>query len=250
MRELVWSWTSRTIRGRYQQSALGWLWAIVQPAASAAIFTFIFTRFVPIHTGDTPYVVFSYIAMVPWTFLATSLNDMTSSMIQNMNLVKKIYFPREAILVATMLARLLDAGVASGLLIVLMLYFQVPLFSIVWLYLPVILATQIMLILGLGLICATLNVFYRDIQSLVALGIQIWFYASPIIYPVSTVPEHLRTFFYLNPMTGILEAYRDVLLNGQLPGSYFTSSILISTIICMGGYWFFKHMEVRFADII
>jgi lipopolysaccharide transport system permease protein len=249
-RDLIWSWMERTIRGRYQQSLLGWLWAVVQPAASAAMFTVVFTKFVPVDTGQTPYVVFSYVAMVPWAFFAAALTDMTESLVQNMTLVTKIYFPREAIPIATMLARLLDFGVASGLVVMLMFYFGIPAFPSGWLFLPIILALQIALTLGFGLAFAAINIFYRDIQPLLKLGLQLLFYACPIIYPVSLVPETLRRFYFFNPMTGIIVSYRDVLLEGALPGPYLLQAGLTSLAVLILGYWFFKRVEFQFADII
>jgi len=249
-KDLLLAWTSRNIRARYQQSALGWLWAVIQPAAQTVIFTFIFTMFVPIDTGDVPYGVFSYVAMVPWAFLASSLNDMSGSIVANMSLVTKIYFRREALPIASMLARFMDFGIAAALLVPLLLYFQIPIYPAGLLFIPVILAIQVMLILGLGLATAAANVFYRDVQSLLALGIQLWFYASPIIYPVTMVPEKLRPFYFLNPMAGILEAYRDVLLNGRLPGLYLLPSMVVSFIVFIVGYWFFKRVEYLFADIV
>lgn len=249
-RDLIWAWTTRTIRARYQQSLLGWLWAVIQPAASTAMFTFIFTRFVPVNTGETPYIIFSYVAMVPWTFFASSLTDMTSSLVQNMSLVTKIYFPRESIPIAAMLARLLDFGVAVGLVLLLMLYYRVPAFPASWLYIPFILSIQLALQLGLGLASAALNVFYRDVQPLIILLIQLWFYASPIIYPVSMVPERLRSFYFLNPMAGVIEAYRDVLIRASVPGYYLLPSALVVLLVFIAGYWFFKKVEYQFADIV
>jgi lipopolysaccharide transport system permease protein len=249
-RDLLWSWTARNVRARYQQSALGWLWAVVQPAAQVTIFTLIFTLFVPVDTGDIPYPVFSYVAIVPWTLLAASLTDMSQSLIANMNLVTKIYFPREILPIAAMLARLMDFGVAAILLVVLMVIYKVVLSPLILLYLPLILAIQLLLMLGLGLASSAANVFFRDVQSLITLILQLWFYASPIIYPVSMVPERLRLLYFLNPMAGVLEAYRDVLLNAQAPGSYLIPSALISLIIFLGGFWFFKKVEFQFADIV
>jgi lipopolysaccharide transport system permease protein len=249
-RDLLLAWTSRVIRARYQQSALGWLWALVQPVAQALIFTVIFTRFVPIDTGNVPYIVFSYVAMVPWTLLASSLPEMASSIVGNMNLVNKIYFPREALPLASLLARFVDFGISSILMLVLILVFRAP-FSLAGLFfLPIVLAIQLMLIIGLGLAAAAANVFYRDVQSLLTLGIQLWFYASPIIYPVTAVPEALRPFYFLNPMAGILVAYREILIYGNLPGPYLITSAVVSVIIFMCGYWFFKRAEYLFADIV
>lgn len=249
-RDLLLAWTVRNIRGRYQQSALGWLWAIVQPAGTAIIFSIIFTQFVTINTGDTPYILFSYTAMVPWMLFATSLSDMIPSIVINMDLVKKIYFPREVLPIAAMLARLMDFGVASVLIVILLIIFKAPFFPLGWLYLPIILAIQILLILGVGLAGAASNVFFRDVQSLITLIIQIWFYASPIIYPVEMVPERLQPLYFFNPMAGVISAYRDILLNGRLPGVYLIPSGLVTLILFIFGYWFFKKVEFKFADII
>jgi lipopolysaccharide transport system permease protein len=249
-KDLIRAWTGRIIRARYQQSTLGWLWAVIQPAAQVAIVTIIFTRFVRIDTGEIPYIIFSYAGIVPWTLLSTSLTDMSASLVQNMDLVTKIYFPREALPLSAMLARLMDFFVAVILLVALMFYFQVPSFPIGWLYLPLIIVIQLTLILGLGLISAALNVYYRDVQPLLALGIQLWFYASPIIYPVSMVPNNLRSIYFLNPMAGILEAYRSVLFYKSVPNEYLFLSAGISLVILIVGYWLFKRLEFQFADIV
>jgi len=249
-KDLLIGWAGRTIRGRYQQSLLGWLWAIIQPAASVLIFSVIFTQFVPIDTGDIPYPIFSYVAVVPWAFLASSLTDMSISLVSNMSLVTKIYFPREVLPVAAMLARLLDFGISSGLLIVLMIIYRVEIFPLGLIFLPVILLVQIALVTGLGLIAAALNIFYRDVQPLLTLVIQVWFYASPIIYPISMVPSKYQTLYFLNPMAGILESYRDILLRQSLPGNYLMIAGVISFLILILGYWFFKRVEHLFADIV
>ncbi|MBN1571266.1 MAG: ABC transporter permease [Acidobacteria bacterium] len=249
-KELLQAWVRRIIRARYQQSVLGAFWAVLQPAATVVIFTVVFTRFVRVDTGGIPYVLFSFTTMVPWTFFSTSLNDMVNSLVENMSLVTKIYFPREVLPLAALLARLLDFGIATGVLLLMMVYYHVPLFSVSWLYLPVILSIQLALALGLGLMGSTLNVFYRDIRHLVALGLQIWLYASPIIYPVSVVPVRLRPLFFMNPMAGVLEAYRAVLLHGRPPDSTLITSAFIALSTLLIGYWLFKRAELHFADAI
>lgn len=249
-RDLIWAWTGRTIRGRYQQSILGWLWAVIQPAASAAVFTVIFTRFVPVDTGDTPYPVFSYVAMVPWAFTSSSISDMAASVVQNMSLVTQISFAREVLPISAMLSRLLDFGVAAMLVVALIALFRVEVFVQGWVFLPLILAVQMGFVLGLGFIAAALNVFFRDVQPLLALGIQLWFYASPIIYPIEMVPGRLRPLYYLNPMAGVLEAYRSVLLYGRFPDSSLLVAALVALLVLTGGYWFFKRVDDLFADII
>lgn len=248
--DLLWEWTSRNIRARYQQSVLGWLWAIIQPAAQVAIFTTVFTLIVPIDTGEIPYILFAYVAIVPWTLLATALPDMNNSLVENMGLITKIYFPREVLPIAALLARLLDFLVATVLIVVLMVIFQGNFSPAGLLFLPLILLIQLLLMVGVGLITAALNVFYRDIRSLLVLGIQVWFYASPIIYPTSLVPDWLQPFYFLNPMAGIITAYRDVLLYNQLPGQYLWIAALTSAIICFIGFFVFKRVEFRFADIV
>jgi len=246
----LFAWTNRTIRGRYQQSMLGWLWAIVQPIASVTIFSIIFTRFVPVDTGDIPYPIFSYVAVVPWTFLSTSLQDMSMSLVQNINLVTKVYFPREILPVAGMLARLLDFGIAALLLVILMIFYRVPIYGPGLVFLPLILAIQVMLVLGLGLIISASNVFFRDVQPLLTLGLQLWFYASPIIYPYTLVPEWLQPYYFLNPMASILESYRAILLYQSVPSPYLVTAGIEAIIILAFGYWFFKRLEFQFADII
>jgi lipopolysaccharide transport system permease protein len=247
---LISAWTGRIIRGRYQQSALGWLWAIVQPIATAAIFTIVFTRFVPVDTGTIPYLVFSYTAMVPWTLFSMSLTDMTTSLVQNMNLVTKIYFPREVLPISSMLARLMDFAIAFSFLIIMIVYYRMPFSWNAIVYLPLILVIEIALILGIGIGCAAVNVFYRDMDPLIKLTIQIWFYASPIIYSVTMVPSSIRDFYYINPMAGIIESYRNVMLQGTAPGSYLWISAIIALLLLAAGYWLFKRLENQFADIV
>lgn len=249
-RELVRTWIERAIRVRYQQSVLGGLWAVIQPAASVAVFSIIFTFFIPVNTGGTPYLIFSYVGMVPWTLFSTSVTDMVDSLISNMNLVTKIYFPREILPVSMLFARLFDFLIAFFVILILMLYYQMPMFLLGWLLLPIIVITQLAFAFGVGLIGSALNVFYRDIKHIFTLGLQIWFYASPIIYPVSSVPEHLRPIYYLNPMAGIIESYRAVILYQQLPEYYFLVSVGMSVIILLVGYWFFKRVEFKFADVV
>lgn len=249
-KDLLFTWCYRIIRARYQQSVLGGLWAIIVPTATTLIFSVIFTFFVPVNTGETPYMLFSYSAMVFWTFFASSIGDMADSLVGNMSLVSKIYFPREILPVAALLARLVDTAISFSLLILLMLYFKVKVDLNGLLLLPLILLVQVSLSLGLGFIGSALNVFYRDVRHIIVLGLQLWFYASPIIYPVSAVPERLRSLYFLNPMAGILESYRAILLYRELPDTSVLISAGVAIIVLLIGYWLFKRVEFQFADII
>lgn len=249
-RELLWAWVGRTVRARYKQSVLGVLWAVIQPAARAALLTIIFTYFIPIDTGPIPYIVFSYVAWVPWTLFSSGLTDMVGSLVSNMSLVSKIYFPREVLPLANLLARLLDFAIAFTLLFLLMWIYDLPLFNSNWIFLPVILLIQLMLMSGLGLAGAALNVFYRDTTHLFTFGIQLLLYATPIIYPVTRVPSAAMPYYYLNPMVGIIEAYRDVLLEQQYPGTYLAVSGVIALVCLVLAYILFKRLEFSFADVI
>jgi lipopolysaccharide transport system permease protein len=249
-RDLLFNWTYRIIRGRYQQSLLGGLWALIVPTVTAVIFSVIFTFFIPVNTGKIPYLVFSYTAMVPWTLFSSSVTDMVDALTGNMNLVSKIYFPREILLISALLARLVDAAIAFSLLAVLMLFYKMSVNIAGLLFLPLILLIQIAFSLGIGFIGGALNVFYRDIRHIFVLGLQLWFYASPIIYPVSAVPEKLQAIYYLNPMAGVLEGYRAILLYQNLPGTSLLFSAGVALLILVLGYLLFKRVEFQFADVI
>ncbi len=249
-RDLLFAWTGRIVRARYQQSILGGLWAIIQPAATVAIFTVLFTRFLRVDTGGIPYILFAYAAMVPWTLFSASITDMVESLVTNMNLVTKIYFPRDILVIAALLARLVDFAIAFSILIVLLVLYQAAVNLPGLLLLPVLLAVQLALALGVGLIAAAVNVFYRDVKHLVALGLQIWLYATPIIYPATLVPEHLRGVYFLNPMAGVIQGYRAVLLSGDLHAPYLVVSAVVAALMLGFGFWFFKRMEHQFADVV
>lgn len=249
-RELLFAWVFRIIRARYQQSILGGLWAILQPAAQVLVFTIIFTQFIPIRTGETAYVLFSFVGIVPWTFFATSVTDMVGSLVENMNLVTKIYFPRQILVVAALLARFVDFMIAGLMVLVLMLFYRTAIYFPALLFLPLVIAIQIALALGLGLIGAALNVFYRDVKHIFALGLQLWFYASPIIYPIDRVPENYQSLYFLNPMAGIISAYRNILLEGRFPDQILLNSVFVALIVLIAGYWFFKRVEFQFADVV
>ncbi len=243
-------WIVRTIRARYQQSILGGLWAVIQPAATVAIFTVIFTMFLHIDTGGIPYVAFSFTAMVPWTLFATSITDMSETLVQNMNLVSKIYFPREILPIAALFARVFDFLIALCVLFIILSVYKIPLNVNLILILPFIIIVQLALALGIGLLGSSLFVFYRDIRHVVALGMQIWFYATPIIYPLETVPANLLGLYQLNPMVGIMQAYRDILLYQRLPGPSLLYSLGVAVFILLLGYGFFKRVEFQFADVV
>ena len=251
-RERICMWAFREIRVRYKQSLLGAAWAVLQPLSLMLMFTFVFSQIARIPT-DQPYPIFSYTALLPWTLFATSISFGVNSLINNMNLVTKTYFPREVLPLGVIGAALFDFLIASSIFVLLMIYYEVPI-TVHFLWIPVFLIIQIFLMLGIILIGSALPVFYRDVRFVVPLGLQLWMYATPIIYPIALVEENLpqyRTLYALNPMVGIVESYRDVILEG-VPPNYTDLGIAaaVSVILFIVAYIMFKRLEVLFNDLI
>lgn len=249
-RELLWVWTLREIRIRYKQSLLGLAWAILQPLAFTAVFTFVFTWLVPIDTGAFPYPLFAYVAVLPWTFFANGVSFGTQSLVSNMGLVTKASFAREILPLASVGAALVDLAAGSTILAALMLvYGFVPGSASVWL--PALLAMQVLLVAGIALAGAATMVFFRDTRFVIPLALQVWMYVTPVIYPIDRVPEAIRPLYYLNPMVGIIDGYRRVLLENVAPRTdALATSALVVTVVLLVGYPLFKRLEPRFADAI
>ena len=187
--------------------------------------------------------------MVPWTFFTSSLTSGIPSLTGNMNLVTKIYFPREILPLAGIGAAFVDFLLSVLVLIGLMLFYRsVP--GILALWVVPLLSLQVILSIGVVLLGSTIIVFFRDMRFVLPLLITIWMYACPIVYPASNVPEEWQTLYFLNPMAGIIESYRDILLEQSFPGTYIFSAGFISLLIAVIGYWFFKRVEYLFADIV
>jgi len=249
-RELLWVWTTREVRVRYKQSVLGAAWAILQPLALSAMFTLVFSYVVRVPTDGIPYPIFSYTALVPWTFLSSAINLGVPSLVNNMNLITRIYFPREILPLASIAAAGIDFGVAALVLAGMMMWYHMPLHPAL-LLLPVLVLIQAILAFGATLLGAAALVFFRDVRFIVPLFLQLWLYASPVIYPVSQIPAQWRPIYQLNPMVGVLESYRDILLRQRWPDpAALASAALIALALFVLGYWLFKRLEPRFADLI
>ncbi len=249
-RDLLWLWSVREIRVRYKQSMLGIVWAILQPLVLTLVFTIVFSWIVRIDTGDIPYPIFAYTAMVPWTFLATSISFGIPSLIGNMNLVTKVYFPREILPLASISAAFLDFLVASAILGLMFLYYDLLPGGLVLWVVPL-LGIQIVLTIGVTLLGAAAIVFLRDVRFVIPLFTQIWFYATPVIYPVELVPEQLQPIYFLNPMAGVIDGYRRVLLMGLEPRFYpLAVGAIVSILFIVFGYYGFKRVEPYFSDLI
>lgn len=257
-RELLYNVTLREFKVRYKQSFLGAAWAVLQPMSLTLIFMFVsWIRKLP--SDGKPYLLFTYGAMMQWTFFRNSLSFSIPSLVGNAALVKKIYFPREVLPLATVFVSFLDFCIAFIILIGMLAYYQlsglydIP-FSIHLLWLPVILAIQILLTFGISFIFSAINVTYRDVKHTVPLALQLWMFASPIIYSANAVREKselIYRIYMLNPMAPIVTGYRTVMLDGQMPDlAYLGVAALISAALCVGGYAYFKKVDARFADIL
>jgi len=249
-RDLLWLWTLREVQVRYKQSLLGIAWAVVQPLALTIIFTIVFSQLVRVDTGDIPYPIFSYTALVPWTFFATSLSFGIGSLVNSMNLVTKICFPREILPLASVGAALVDFAVSAAILACMMLLSGVtPGWVSLWVV-PL-LALQVVLTVAVVLLGSAVLVFFRDVRFVVPLLTQVWMYATPIIYPVELVPERFRTLYFLNPLASIIDGYRRVLLTGETPRlEALAVGAAVSLALLVTGYVFFKRAEPVFADLI
>jgi lipopolysaccharide transport system permease protein len=249
-RDLFYFLVARDIKVRYKQTVLGGLWAVIQPFFSMVVFTLFFGKLAKIPSDGVPYPIFNYSAMVAWTYLATSIAGSGNSLVGNTNLLSKVYFPRLIIPLSPVLASLLDFGIAFIVLIGMMIYFGLyPTFSI--LMAPVLVILLVFTASGVGTALAALNAKYRDIRYTIPFLIQLWMFASPIVYPASMVPEKYRVFYALNPVAGIIEGFRSVLLGTiPFPAGMVVISAIVSLILFLFGTFYFRQMERYFADII
>ncbi len=249
-RDLLLTWILREVKVRYKQSVIGILWAVLQPLALMLVFTAVFSVLARVPTGGIPYPVFSYSALLPWTFFSASITFGVPSLVNNMTLVTKIYFPREILPISSVAAAFLDMCVASALFAVMLAAYQVRI-SWVILWTPLLLLIQVTLSLGVVFLLSAVNVFYRDVRFVLPLLVQVWMYASPIVYPLSLVPERYRLLYMLNPMAGLMDSYRRVLVLRQAPAwGYVGLSAAVAVLAFVVGYAFFKRSEGAFADVI
>ena len=248
--ELLYFLTWRDIKVRYKQTLLGVLWAILQPLSMMFVFTVFFGKMIGVPSDALPYPLFAFAGLLPWTFFTTALNTSSNSIVSNANLVTKVYFPRLLVPIAAVLAALIDFAISLVVLAVLMIYYRTGLnFSLFML--PVLMLVLLSLAIGCGVLTSALNVKYRDIRFVVPFLIQVWFFASPIIYSTSIVPERWRWILSVNPMTGILEGFR-VALFGHKPFNWtaMVISIGISLVLLLYALVTFNRMEKSFADIV
>lgn len=249
-RELLYFFVWRDIKVRYKQTLLGFAWAIMQPLLTMVVFTLFFGTLAKVPSEDVPYPLFSYAAVLPWTLFAEGLTRSSNSLIQEANLLQKIYFPRLLLPFSGVLSPVVDFAIALVILAALMVYFSyAPTVTI--LLLPVFLVLQLMLALGVGLWLSAVNVEYRDVRYVIPFLIQLWLFASPVIYSITWVPERYRALYGLvNPMVGIIEGFRWAILGMQPPSYTLIGSAVIVVVVLVSGAFYFRRREKSFADVV
>ncbi len=247
-RELLYFLIWRDVKVRYKQTVLGAAWAMLQPALSMAIFSVIFGRLAKIPSNGHPYPIFVYAGLLPWIFFSNSVAQSGVSLVNNANMLSKIYFPRFFLPTASIGACLVDFALSFVIYIGVMLwYMYLPGRSII--LMPLLILLTIMTSLGVGYILASLTVTYRDFRFVIPFMLQVWMYASPVVYSITLLPERYRWLMALNPMSGIIGAFRSTLLNEEINWSSLTVSGLVALVIFVFGLFNFRRTERRFADI-
>jgi len=249
-RELLYFLTWRDIKVRYKQTVLGAAWAIIQPFFTMVVFSVFFGKLAKMPSDDIPYPIFSYAALVPWTFFANGLSQSSSSLVASANLIKKVYFPRLVVPISSVISGAVDFVLAFAVLLGMMLYFGiVPTWNIVWL--PLLLLLALVTSLGVGLLLTAMNVQFRDVRYAVPFLVQAWMFATPIAYPSSLLDEPWRTLYGINPMAGVVEGFRWALLGTQTaPGPIVLVSALVAVGLLVSGAYYFRRMEKTFADLV
>ncbi len=248
-RELLFFFVWRDLKIRYKQTILGVAWAVIQPFFTMVIFSLFFGRLAKVPSDGLPYPIFSYAALVPWTFFANALTQASNSLVMNANMIKKIYFPRLTVPVATVLAGTVDFALAFLVLLGMMFFYgRFPTWNVFWL--PFFLLLALTTSLGVGLWLSAMNVQFRDVRYIVPFLTQAWLFATPIAYPSSLLEEPWRTLYGINPMVGVVEGFRWALLGTETaPGPILFVSSLVAVGLLVSGAFYFKRMEKTFADV-
>jgi len=249
-RDLFYFLVTRDIKIRYKQTVLGGLWAIIQPLFFMVVFTLFFGKLAKVPSDGIPYPIFNFSAMVAWIYFSNAIINSGNSLIQNTSLISKVYFPRLIVPLTPVLAGLLDFFIAFIVLMGMMLYFHIyP--TVMIFFLPLLIILMVLTASGVGAILAALNAKYRDIRYTIPFLVQLWMFASPIVYPASMVPEKYRLIYALNPMAGVIEGFRSALLGTIVfPTQMLLVSTLVSGSLFIIGILYFKQTERYFADVI
>ncbi len=249
-RELLYFLVWRDVKVRYKQTVLGAAWAVIQPFFTMVVFSIFLGRLAKVPSDGIPYPIFSYAALVPWTFFANGVTQSSNSLVESANLIRKIYFPRLAIPISAVSSGALDFVLAFGMLLVMMAYYgMAPTMNVLWL--PLFLLLAMVTSLGVGLWISALNVQYRDFRYIVTFLVQIWMFATPVAYPSSLLEEPWQSIYGLNPMAGVVTGFRWALVGtASIPPGMVMLSALAALTILVSGAFYFRSLEARFADVV
>jgi len=248
-RELLYFLTWRDVKVRYKQAVLGFLWAFIQPFLKMIVFSIIFGGLAKMDSEGFPYPIFLYAGLLPWQFFASAVNQSGQSIVGGVNLITKVYFPRLIMPVASVGACLVDFAISFGILIGMMFYYHVSPNLSTLMVLPLVLVT-ILSALGVGILVSALNAAYRDFRYVLPFLVQIWMYLTPVVYPVTLIPERFRWVILLNPMAGVVDAYRSAILGKPFEWGNLGISLGIATVMFLIGLAYFRKTERYFADIV
>jgi len=248
-RELLYFLTWREIKVRYKQTILGFAWAIIQPLFMMIVFTLFFGTLAKVPSEGIPYPLFNYAALLPWILFAEGISRSSNSLVGSVNLVQKVYFPRLIMPFSGILSPIVDFAIAFVILIGMMFYFSyAPTIYILWL--PAFILLALMTALGVGLWLSAVNVKYRDVRYVIPFLIQLWLFASPVVYSSNLLPERFQIIYGINPMSGVIEGFRWALLGTEPPNALIGVSVGIVVVILISGAYYFRRSEKTFADVI
>ncbi len=242
---LVW----RDIKIMYAQTILGFFWAVLQPVIQIAIFAIVFGKVAKIPTDGIPYVLFSSVAIIPWTYMSQAMTQASQSLVLGQNMLGKIYFPRLLFPITPILARLIDFGISIIIILCLSIYYHIlPTLNL--LFFPLLILFMMSISGGIGIWLSALAIRFRDVKHAMPFAIRMLMYTAPIVYSASSIPEKYRFVYSLNPIVGVIEGYRACLLGTPMPWPYIWPGIITATILFISGALYFKRMERVFADVI
>lgn len=249
-RELLFNLAKREISQRYKQSVLGYAWVILNPFFQLLVLSFVFSTIFRVASFNVPYPIFLIVGLLPWNFFSISLSTAANSLVGSASLITKIYFPREILVYGSVMAKIVDFFYSCLILVVFFIFFKISITTaIVWV-IPIF-VIQLIFTAGLSLIFASLNLFYRDIQYLLGLILNVWFYLTPVIYPIEQFPDRYRWIFQINPMSVIINAYRQVTLGGKAPNlESLGIAAMTSVALFIIAFLIFKKSEGKFADYV
>ena len=249
-RELLYALVGRELKLRYKQTAIGVSWVLLQPLVTMLIFTVIFGGLAKMPSDGVWYPVFALTALLPWTYFSQAVTRAGGALVSNANLVSKIYFPRILLPLSAVIAPLVDFALSLGLLFGMLIYAGIP-FTWKFLSLPIFILIAMISAMGVGLVVSATNVKYRDVGHAIPFVMQIWMFVSPIVYPVSLVPEKWRFIYGLNPMAGVIEGFRWALLEQTAPDPMvMAASFVVFVVFLLASLVYFRQMERQFADVI